>query len=80
MRHLRVAPGAGEQDDLGWGELQDQISAWEMKLLAEMQYPKQLAILATLNELREQAALVNNLTLTLSLSPTLTLTPAVTLT
>ena len=80
MRHLRVAPGAGEQDDLGWGELQDQISAWEMKLLAEMQYPKQLAILATLNELREQAALVNNLTLTLSLSPTLTLTLAVTLT
>ena len=57
-----MAPGAGEQDDLGWGELQDQISAWEMKLLAEMQYPKQLAILATLNELREQAALVNNLT------------------
>ena len=80
MRHLRVAPGAGEQDDLGWGELQDQISAWEMKLLAEMQYPKQLAILATLNELREQAALVNNLTLTLSLSPTLTLTLTVTLT
>ena len=33
-----------------------------MKLLAEMQYPKQLAIIATLNELREQAALVNNLT------------------
>ena len=80
MRHLRVAPGAGEQDDLGWGELQDQISAWEMKLLAEMQYPKQLAILATLNELREQAALVNNLTLTLSLSPTLTLTLTMTLT
>jgi len=80
VRHLRVAPGAGEQDDLGWGELQDQISAWEMKLLAEMQYPKQLAILATLNALREQAALVHNLTLTLSLSPTLTLTLAVTLT
>ena len=39
-----------------------------------------LAILATLNELREQAALVNNLTLTLSLSPTLTLTLTVTLT
>jgi hypothetical protein len=33
-----------------------------MKLLAEMQYPKQLAIFATLNELRDQAALVNNLT------------------
>ena len=60
MRHLRVAPGAGEQDDLGWGELQDQISAWEMKLLAEMQYPKQLAILATLNELREQVTLNPN--------------------
>ena len=43
VRKLRVAPGAGEVDDLGYGELQGEISDWERKLLAEMHYPKQAA-------------------------------------
>ena len=56
VRQLRVAPGAGEVDDLGWGELQGEIAQWEATYAQEMHFPEQLRILATLNGLRQQAA------------------------
>lgn len=59
MRQLRVAPGAGEVDDLGWGDLQLEIAEWEATYREEMHFPEQLRILATINGLRQRAELIS---------------------